>query len=151
MIKPQAGPLTNINEQVQAHSHAGEKLKSCRHTGVTQKKTTSLLPHRQQIKLRDHDQCLHTGNKTTSLPPHRRNTKLQACRHTGVIQTTSLPPYRRNTKLQACCHTGTIQTTSSPHHRRNTKQQTLSLQPHRQQNNFSFFFSSLFRRHTGVV
>ena len=35
------------NTNTQADSHTGEKLQSCRHTGVTQK-STSLLPHRQQ-------------------------------------------------------------------------------------------------------
>ena len=70
-----------------------------------------------------------------------RNTKLQACCHTGIIQTTSLPSHRRNTKQQACRHTGIIQTTSSPPHRRNTKQQALSLQPYRQQNFLLSFFS----------
>ena len=119
--------------------------------------STSLSPHRLNtthkliatqatLRIQAHS---HTGEKTTILPPLRRNTKkLQACYHTGnkttslpptdVIQITSLLPHRRNTK-----------TSSLPPHRRNTKQ-ALSLQPHRQQNFFSFFPFSPPHRHNNI-
>ena len=128
IIKPQAGRLIGINEQVQAYistCRLNSNIQADSHTGS---KTTSLLPHRHRGKLQAYS---HIQAKTTSFPPHRRNTKLQACchignkttswcRHTGNKtassqphrqKTACLPPHRRNTKLQACRYTSN-QTTS---------------------------------------
>ena len=113
IIKPQAGRLIGINEQVQAYiptCRLNSNIQANSHTGS---KTTSLLPHRQRGKLQAYS---HILAKTTSFPPHRRNTKLQAYSHTGVIQDYKLAATQlKSTKLQAFRHTGNTTNSSLPH------------------------------------
>ena len=163
IIKPQAGRLIGINEQVQAYiptCRLNSNIQADSHTGS---KTTSLLPHRHRGKLQA---FRHTGvtqnyklaatqatklqadaaTQATKLQAHSHTgRKLHACHHIGVTQNYK-PAATQATKLQAWPAATQAQnkTTSLQPHRRHTRLQacrhtieinkTTSFPPHRQHN-----------------
>ena len=148
--------------KLQTYRHTNsEQIQACRPAGVKNYKLADVFMFFFFLFSFPSLFVSYSNKKHTRLPPHRHrtvqtcclfffkwNTSLTPYRHD---ETTSLPPHRQqNYKLAAT--QAQHKTTSLPPHRRNTKQRASSLQPHRRQNFFfAFFFSFLFRRHTGVV